>query len=153
MNENFKYAIKLICERLENKNIRWALVGSTNMNLQGIDINPNDLDIIVQLEDLSKIREIFSDFDVSKVKELEPLSELDTKKFEVTFLIDNVPIQVIGEGSEGLYVSKFLNGGLVKFSLDSVKVPCFALEAEAQTYSETDREHKSTLIREFLGRE
>jgi len=133
----------------ENK-IKWALIGSTNMQLQGMNVNPHDLDIVVQLKDLEKIREIFSDYNASAIKELKPLT--NEPGWEVKLNIENVEVHILGERDTGEYVSKLLSDRLTKIKIDDIKIPCFTLEAEAQTYAETNREHKAHLIQEFLER-
>ncbi len=152
INKNFKEAIKIIHQLMSENKIKWALIGSTNMQLQGIDIVPNDLDIVIQLKDLEKMREIFSEYNVSAVKELKPLSHIDTRKLEFTFEIDNLLIQVIGEIEKGLYINKLLSNRFKKIKIDDIEIPCFALEAEAQTYAEINRKHKAHLIQEYLKR-
>ena len=133
----------------ENK-IKWALIGSTNMQLQGMDVSPHDLDIVVQLKDLEKMREIFSDYNASAVKELKPLT--DESGWEVKLEIEDVEVQILGERDAGEYVSKLLANKLTKKKIDDIEIPCFILEVEAQTYAETNREHKAHLIQEFLER-
>lgn len=134
-----------------NKNdIKWALIGSTNLKMQGMDVNPNDLDIVVPLKDLEKMREIFADYNASVVKELKSLT--DEPGWEVKLEIDGVEVQILGENDTGEYVSKLLENKLTKISIDNIEIPCFTLEAEAQTYTETNREHKAHLIQDFLKR-
>ena len=150
INENFKKAIKIIHELMNENEIKWALVGSTNMQLQGMDVNPHDLDIVVQLKDLEKIQEIFSEYDDSAIKELKPLT--DEPAWEVRMKIDDTEIQIFAQRDTGEYVSKLLKNKLIKIKLGNIEIPCFTLEAEAQTYAKTNREHKAHLIREFLKR-
>ncbi len=150
MDEKFKKTIKIIHKRLEYNKIKWALVGSTNMQLQGMNVSPHDLDVVVQLKDLEKTREIFSDYDASAVKELKPLT--DEPAWEVRMEIDGVEVQIFAQMDTGAYVSKLLANKLVKMILENVEIPCFTLEVEAQTYAETNREHKAHLIQEFLKR-
>ena len=148
LNENFKDALKIIHKRLTENNIKWTVVGSTNMLLQGIDVQPNDLDVVVQLQDLEKTREIFSDYDAAEIKELTPL--VDEPSWEVKVEIEGVQVQIIGQRNTGEYVRKLLANQTTKVRLDDIEVPVFTLEAEAQTYSETKREHKAQVIQEFL---
>ncbi len=148
LNENFKDALKIIQKRLTENNIKWAVVGSTNIQLQGMSVQPRDLDIVVQLQDLKKIREIFSDYDASDIKELKPLT--DELSWEVKVEIKGIEIQIFGQKNTGEYVSKLLTNQITKLRLDNIEVPGFTLEAEAQTYSETNRKHKAQLIQEFL---
>lgn len=150
ITEKFKKAIKIIHKILENNKIKWALVGSTNMQLQGMNVQPHDLDIVVQLKDLEKTQEIFSEYNVSDIKELKPLT--DEPAWEVKLEINNVECQIFAQLDTGEYVRKLLANKLEKIRLENVEIPCFTLEAEAQTYAETNRENKSNLIQEFLKR-
>lgn len=149
MNENFKKAIKIIRKLTSKNKIKWALIGSTNMQLQWIKSTPRDLDIIVQLKDLEKIREIFSEYNPSVIKELKyPTNETS---WEVKLKIENVEVQFSGEKDTGEYVRKLLTDKLTKKKIDNLQIPCFTLEAEAQAYLETNREHKAKLIQKFLN--
>lgn len=148
VNKDIKEAIRIIHERLENKKIKWALVGSTNMQLQGIQVEPRDLDIVIQHKDLYKVSEIFSDYSASTVKELKTLT--GEPAWEVKSIINGVEIQFFGGNEANTYVSKLLASEIIMIKLDSIEIPCFTLEAEARTYKETNREHKAHLIQEFL---
>ena len=149
INQDIKKSIKIIHERLENKNIKWALAGSTNMQLQGMQAKPRDLDIVIQHKDLDKVSEIFSDYSASDVKELKTLS--GKPAWEVKATINGIEIQFFGGDENDIYVSKLLSGRTIMVKLDSIEIPCFTLEAESQNYTETKREKKASLIQEFLG--
>jgi predicted nucleotidyltransferase len=149
VNQNIKDAIKTIHERLTNNDIKWALVGSTNMQLQEMHVEPRDLDIVIQHRDLEKISKIFFDYSASPVKEIETLS--GKPAWEVKAIIGNVEIQFFGGDENDVYVSKLLSGRTVLVKLDGIEIPCFTLEAESQAYMETNREHKAHLIQEFLS--
>jgi len=148
INSKFTHAIKVIHQLLDEKKISWALIGSTNMQLQGMNVNPRDLDIVVQLKDLEKMKNIFSGYLASEIRKLEPMTI--EPAWEVKLDIDEVEVQILGELDTGEYVSKLLAKRLIHISLGDIQVPCFTLDAEAQTYAETKREHKANLIRDFL---
>lgn len=150
IDNEFKKAIKIIHKRLERNKIKWALVGSTNLQLQGMEVQPHDLDIVIQLKDLEKIRRIFSDYDASAVNEMKTLT--DVPACEVKAKINDIEVQFIGGKDADTYVSKLLAGRLISINMDNVEIPCFTLEAESQAYIETNREHKAHLIRDFLKR-
>jgi len=150
LNKKFKQALKIIHKKLKENNIKWALIGSVNICLQGIDVKPNDLDIVVELKDLEKVKEIFSDYNPPNINELKPLSKLDTKKSELKFEIDKIEIQIIGEAEKRLYVKDLLNNKLVKIKIGNAKIPCFSLKTEAETYLELNRINRVKLIKEFL---
>jgi hypothetical protein len=148
LNPKFIRAVEIVHDVLHKENINWALIGSTNMCLQGMNVNPRDLDIVVQLKDLEKMTDIFSEYNASDIKELTPMTE--EPGWEVRVGVNDVDVQILGERDTGEYVSKLLAKKLILIRLGDIKVPCFTLGAEAQTYAETKREHKANMIREFL---
>lgn len=149
INQDIKNAIKIIHKRLDDNQIKWALVGSTNMKLQGMETEPRDLDIVMQHEDLEKVSKIFSDYSASAVMELESLT--DKPAWEVNVKINGAEVQFIAGEERDVYVSKLLANQITYIKLDYVEIPCFTLEAESQAYKETNREHKAHLIQEFLS--
>lgn len=148
MEQNIRKTIKTIHEKLKLNNIRWALVGSTNMQLQGMDTYPRDLDIVIQHKDLEKISDIFSDYSTSIVKQFKTLS--GKPAWEVKTNINDIEVQFFGGKDDDIYVSKMLANRISMIKMDDIKIPCFNLEAEEQAYRETNREHKAKLIRDFL---
>ncbi len=149
VNQNVKESIKTIHKILGQNGIRWALVGSANMQFQGMQVEPRDLDIVLQHKDLDKMTKLFSNYSASNVKELDSLT--GKKVWEVNATINDVEIQFLGADDKDVYVSKLLANKLVLIGLDGVKIPCFTLEAESQCYKETNRGHKARLIQEFLS--
>lgn len=150
IDNDFKKAIKIIHERLERNKIKWALVGSTNLQLQGMEVQPRDLDIVIQLKDLEKIRRMFTDYDASAVNEMKTLT--DVPAWEVKAKINDIEVHFFGGKNTDIYVNKLLTDRLISIKMDNVEIPCFTLEAESQAYIETNREHKAHLIQDFLKR-
>lgn len=146
LDEKFINAIKVIHKLLSENNIFWALIGSANLQLQGMSVAPHDLDIVVQLNDLYKMHKIFSQYSPSEIKELKPLA--GEPAWEVKLVIDRAEVQILGEKDNGIYVSKM--DLLTNIKFDGMEIPCLTLEAEAQAYEETKRDGKAKLIREFL---
>jgi len=149
--DEFKKAIKTVCKALSGSDIQWAVIGSSNLMLQGMNIIPNDLDLIVQWNNMEVVRSKFAPYDPSEIQKLNPLGKIDTEKLEITFNIDTVQVQVIGEISGGVYERKLVDKQLKMVQLDEVEVPCFSLSAEAQAYSETGRETKAVKVREYMN--
>ncbi len=148
LDSRFNNALKLVCISLTENDIPFAVIGSVNMRLQGMDVQPADLDIVVRLKDLAKMHEIFSAYAPSPVRELQSLGHFPA--WEVKVVIGAVDVQILGEQDAGEYVSKLLEKRLISIRWDDVQIPCFTLEAEAQAYAETKREHKARRILEFL---
>jgi hypothetical protein len=49
-------------DRLESKNIIWAITGSLSMSLQGVPVIPNDIDIQTDEKGAYEIQELFKDY-------------------------------------------------------------------------------------------
>lgn len=150
IDQDIRNVLRIIHRRLDDNQIRWALVGSANTKLQGMGTEPRDIDIVTRYEDLQKVSGIFSDYSASNIMELEVLS--DTTVWEVKVKIDGAEVQFISGEEKDVYVSKLLADKIIYIRLDDLEIPCFTLEAEAQAYMETGREHKAYLIQQYLGR-
>ena len=148
INKEFKEVIKIVSKKMEQNGIKWALIGSTNMALQGMDVNPRDIDLVVKLSDLKKMKSIFSNYRLSEIKELKPFT--GESVWDIKIRINNIEIEILGEKDNGEYVRKLLANRIVKIRLDEIEIPCFALEAESQTYAETNKKHKADMINNFL---
>lgn len=150
INQNTSQAIKTIYKILNDNQIKWAVVGSTNMKLQGMETEPRDLDVVVQHKNQYKVSKLFSDYSASEVRELESLT--DRPAWEVSAEINGIEVQFIAGEDDDVYVSKLLADKITYIKLDSIDIPCFTLEAESQAYLETNREHKAKLIQEYLDK-
>ncbi len=123
------------------------MIGSVNMQAQGIELSPNDLDIVVQLKDLKKISKIFSDYSVFEIRELKLFDYKSA--WEVKVEIKKVEVQFLGEKDDGIYIEKLLANKLINIKVDNIEIPCFTLNAEAQIYSQTNRKHKTKIFKIF----
>ena len=146
INQNFKQALKIIYNKLEDTSIKYIVVGSTNLALQGMDKTPNDIDIITEFKNLEKIKEIFKSSEIKKLT-----SPSGVFYWETNFKLNDIEISFMGEKSNGNYTPKLLNNKIKSIKLDFFEIPCLTLEAESQAYSETHREEKAKLIRDFLN--
>src|SRR3989344_1227151 len=141
INKKLKEVIILVAKKLKKVNIKWALIGSTNLTLQGLNILPHDLDIVVESNNLRKIKKIFEEFKLSEFKETIPMT--DKPVWEMRLNIMGVDVQIFGEKNNGIYVSKLLANKLTYVGLENIEIPCFSLEAEMEAYSEKIKYDKS----------
>ncbi len=139
--KKFKDVLKILASKL---NIKWALIGSTNLAIQGMDVNPRDLDIVVMFEDLEKVRVLLKDYHPDPIKKLEVMT--NEPAWEVKLYINDVEVQILGELKHGEYVSKRMANEIIYVD----EIPCFTLDAEARAYSETNRKEKADKIWEFI---
>jgi hypothetical protein len=147
IEERFMDAIKIVSRTMEGKQIEWAVVGSTNLGLHGMEVTPHDLDIAVRSDRLGEVRSLFAAYNPSPVTKLESVVN---DAWEVRLAIGGVEVQIFGERADGIYVSKLLEGKLERLRARDVEVSCFTLEAEAQAYSGTGRQEKAEAIRAFV---
>ena len=119
-------------------NCSWMVVGSMSCRLQGMDWDPNDVDILTTKKDFSVFKKKLAQYLVKK--------KIEEKKglVEQEFLINDVVISVFYEFNSGIVYTPFLKQGFIKMSLiDGVKVPLLWLEKEAKAYRKANRLKKA----------
>lgn len=131
--------IKYIIEELKDFNI--ALIGTSNMAIQGINIYPKDIDF---LTDDNNIQEIAKKFN-AKIKEDHGYKEVEVK-------INNIaPVHFVSNTTNPLRMEGLDKKIIVEKS--GISVPCMPLERELDFYSKLDKEtakNKVRLIRQHL---
>lgn len=149
LNQNFTNTLKIISQRFSENDILWAIVGSTNLALQGLDISPRDLDIIVTIENLAKMKNIFPEYEVFDIEEMN--SKVTGSYWRTLMKINGIEIEILGEKDKGIYAHRLLAGQKTEVSLDGFSVFCLALEAEMKAYQETGRQNRVEIIEKFLS--
>lgn len=150
LSQNFKNVIKFIFGKIKDKNIKWAIIGSTNMVLQGIDVSPNDLDITTNPADLKVFEQEFKEYIIEPISKKPPLKNRLSEFYEMKLRIKGIEVQIIGGYDNDIYFSKVKDNRILFVKLDDVSIPCLLLESEAKTYSEINRKDKTKLIMDFL---
>jgi len=153
LEDKFKETLKFLYSELKDKCLTWVVIGSTNLALQGIEVNPHDIDIITNPENLKTMEKIFRDYVTKPIYKKPPLTKNSPESYELKLSINNIEVQIIGEHESDIYYSQIRKGNLVQVELDNIKVPCFALKSEAETYAKIGREYKAKLIRDFFRQE
>ena len=144
-----KEALKIIYFKLKDKKVKWAIIGSTNTALQGMNIAPNDLDIITNPDDLKIFKEVLKEYVVKPICKKPPYKKGYPEFYELKLNIEGIKVHIIGEYDNDVYYSRVSKGNIILIDLDNLKIPCFTLEAEAQAYEETNRGNKAKLIKNF----
>lgn len=148
MTTQFIRAINVIYFRLNTSGIKWSITGSTNLQLQHINIIPHDLDIAMHQSDLKKINKLFIDHFASDVKELNVLSNIPA--WEVKANICNVDVHFFGGDDNDIYTNKLISSKIILIALGSINIPCFTLSTELELYRQTWKNDKVKLIQKFL---
>ena len=61
-------ALKVITRRLRDAKIKWVLVGSTSLALQGVDVSPKDIDILTDKDGAFEINKLLKEYEVKSVQ-------------------------------------------------------------------------------------
>ncbi len=92
LNQDILSGLLIVSQKLQEQNIRWVIGTSCGLALHGIDIKPNDIDIITDDDGAIKITNLLEEYKVEILKG-------PTEVFNSTlrcFLIDNCTIEVMG---------------------------------------------------------
>ena len=85
----WEMALKSFCQIINGKDINWWLTGSCATCIRGIELNPHDLDIMIDSKNVDELTELFSNYLI------EPIINTDgwlTKDFGVIFLHARIDI-------------------------------------------------------------
>ena len=147
--------LKNICEKLSNTDIKWVVIGSLSLALQGVDVEPHDIDILTDKEGIYAINTLLKEYEVEGVTYEQ--SEFFCS-YRSRYRIGNINIEVIAELEEkhnGKWVS--LSDRLedqIYVNIDNLRVLISSLEKQLSSYEKSKRPQdvfKTQKIREFLG--
>jgi hypothetical protein len=148
--DNFIKSIKLITSELQNKNIKWALVGTTNLALQGLDVKPNDLDIVTFANHIQVFERIFKDYIIKPLTKKISSTKGCPDYYILMLSINGVEIEVMGEFETNVYFSKVGRGEIEEIDLEGMRIPCLNLSSEANAYEKLGRNKKVEMIKDFI---
>jgi len=147
-------ALQVVVQRLESTDIKWVLAGSVSLALQGVKVEPGDIDILTDREGA------YGTADLLKKHETKPMkfrSYKWSRSYFGEFEIKGVKIEVMGDLEEkigGKWVS--LSGRLVSpklVKIDRIEMPVSSLEEQLRSYRLSSRKQdriRSQKIQEAL---
>ena len=142
--ERIDNILNIISKKLESVN--YAFIGSVNMYIQGLKVNPRDIDILTTPEDIKKIDKIFSKY---RTKEIYYDKSEKKDSFRSFYVIDNKEIEVLGNVNNICRSLKSLDKKIyLKFN--GIKLPCISLIDEMSAYKKMGHEKKVKMIKNFL---
>ncbi len=122
------------------KEVQFACIGTTNMSLQGIDIQPKDIDFVSDDEGVEKIAQTFG----SQIDESRGFKETE-------FKIVNWEVHVASMTTNPLRNDDFKN--LIWVEKWGLKIPCMPLKSDLKFYQRANRakdRDKIKLIKEKI---
>jgi predicted nucleotidyltransferase len=143
--------LKIINRKLKNQKIKWVLVGSTSLALQGVKIKPKDIDILTDKEGAFRVNKLFKNYEVKPV-EFGRLKIGGKELFESylgKFKIKGVKVEVMGNlkeklGRKWIYLDKRLKSPKI-VKIEGMKLPVSPLQEQLKSYEKLNR--KKDLIR------
>ncbi|MGQ4892376.1 MAG: nucleotidyltransferase domain-containing protein [Candidatus Njordarchaeia archaeon] len=141
VSEDMLKVLKFIAQAFKKHDINWVLAGSISLALQGVDVEPHDIDIITTEEDALKLNNILKEYMVKKVEYSEtPHFKSHYGKFK----INNIEVEIMGNPKEKRgdkwfdLSSRLRNKNFVK--LDELDLPVSSLEDHLESYMSSGRE-------------
>jgi hypothetical protein len=150
INQTIAEVLKRISHILQGHDVEWLVVGTASLAMQGVDVQPRDIDIICTKEDVFKIAKILKEFETKPV-------EFDrTRLFEShmgVYTIDGIKVEIMGDLREkrrDKWVS--LNERLMSpviIEIDSVPIPVSSLKDQILSYEKLGRPKDSERVRKI----
>ncbi|MGM0640858.1 MAG: hypothetical protein ACQESN_05500 [Thermotogota bacterium] len=140
-----------VAEILNRNEINWFLSGSTAAKIYGVEINPKDINIVVDLKDLEKIQDLFKEKIIIPVEICE---DWIAKGYGIMF--DEIPVDFVFEVSEDLdkpdpidcgpYAWKHLNN----IDINEKTIPVPEIKLLYNINKRRNREERASLIKEKM---
>ncbi len=144
--------LRQIHARLSNTDVNWVVTGSLGFALQGVPVQPNDIDIQTDKVGAYEIERRFSDVIIRKVK----YSAIERIKSHFGALqIDGIEVEIMGDiqkrGVDGVWeeiVDPAHYRQMVEIA--GLLVPVLSLEYEYQAYLKFRRVERAEMLRRWL---
>lgn len=154
-NKKIIEALKVIYRKLKDKKVKWVLVGSLSLALQGVDIEPKDIDILTDKEGAFKINKLFKECEVKPVKfgRFKIGGRELFKSYLGEFKIKGVKVEVMGNlkekwGREWKSLHKrLISPKIIEF--EGMKLPVSSLEEQLKSYSRLGRKKDSIRVQKI----
>ncbi len=148
-------ALQIIDKYLESEDISWTLMGSVSLALQGVDVSPNDIDILTDKNGAFKIGALLHEYEAS------PVGFRQTQQFESFFGVYDIKgttVEVIGDlrvkfDNTWVSLSDRLKSPII-VHIESMSIPVSSLKDQQQFYENLGREKDKECIlkiREILN--
>lgn len=146
--------LKILVKKLSNKKINWAIIGSTNLALQGVDVTANDIDILTNKEGAFLIGKLLKEF---TIKPIEYKESERFKSYYGLFEINNIKIEIMGDlqykiPKGDLWSKKSRLSKKIIIKYQGLNIPVISLEQGYIAYSKMGRIEKANKIKEVLDK-
>ena len=147
--------LRRIQARLSDTYVNWVVTGSLGFALQGVPVQPNDIDIQTDEVGAYQMESLFSDMVIRKVK----FSATERIKSHFGALqIDGIQVEIMGDiqkkGTDGAWEEPVDPAHYRRMvDIDGLLVPVLSLEYEYQAYLKFGRVERAKMLRRWLDDE
>jgi len=152
LNPTYLRVLRKIHTRLDNTDVNWVVRGSFGLALQGVPVEPPDIDIQTDEAGAYKTEQIFSEFVVRKV--VFSSAERVRSHFGA-LMIDGIRVDIMGDvqrcDDDGTWdepVNLERHKRIVE--VEGMRTPVVPLEHEYQAYLKMGRTEKAGILRKWL---
>jgi len=143
-------ALKIIVNKIQDKNLRWVLGGSMALAIQGVDVKVNDINIFTDTDSADKISEILKEY------AMEPMHFQSNSQFRAyygLFEIKGVQVELIANLEymyDNIWIRKENQETLMFINFANMTLPLLDLKEEYEAYKRMGRTEKANKILEAL---
>jgi hypothetical protein len=147
----FVAVLRQIVTKLPDGEVNWVLTGSLSFALQGLSLEPHDIDIQTDKQGAYEIERRFA-WQVSR-KVMYSAGERMRSHFGA-LLIDGIEVEIMGDIQKRLEDGSWespvdLNSHKRFVHFEGMQVPVLSLEYEAQAYQKMGRLERAEMLRRF----
>lgn len=151
---SFESALALIASRLASADFAWAITGSLGMRLQGMALEPRDIDLQSTRDGALRTQALFPEY-VSQPVIYKPSERIHS--WFGAMEIDGIPVEIMGDMEklrpDGLWEpAPDLSSVICWVVYQDLRLPVLDLNYEYESYRMMGREAKAERIRAFLDR-
>ncbi len=137
LSSDITKALDIIAKKFEGKGIRWVIITSCGLALQGLDFHPKDIDILTDERGLQQINLLLNEFklELSRHKKSALLDSIIS-----TFVICNCRIEILcnfkvksAKNKRWYSLNKFLEY-THNTNISETKLPCLTLAKSIELY-------------------
>ncbi len=143
--------LHMLYERLKGSDVNWVVTGSLGFALQGVPVEPHDIDIQTDREGAYEIQRLFSRCVIEPVKFKE--SERIRSHFGA-LRIDGIEVEIMGDIQKKVGNQWETPVDIKRYrhfvEIEGMRIPVLDLEYEYQAYLKLGRIEKAEMLKRFL---
>jgi hypothetical protein len=132
-----KEVLVKIAKKLNKADITWALGGSVMLKLRGLPVKPNDIDLLVSLEDVEKADRVIQNLCQSRQNNSHKKDENYATQFFCQYKVDGIDLDLMAgftlklkeKGEKKIFKYRFNETSIVKnIKHNDAKIPLSSIE-------------------------